>query len=85
MYIHTHYLYFSANRWMPPPAIWFKTNSEGTIFLPNGKANCNGILCDAQGAHLVAFSANRKMCSSVMVELCGTFHVFQLARHLCGE
>ena len=64
--------------WQSPPETWLKVNSDGSV-LSSGGAACGGVMRDAAGHFIRAFSANIGHCPVVVAELWGAMHALELA------
>jgi hypothetical protein len=60
MYIHTH--------WIPPPAIWFKTNSKGTWYVQSPSRMVKLLVMES-------FVTHKELILRLLVQIVGCVHL----------
>lgn len=65
--------------WSPPPQGFHKLNCDGAVSGAGAMAGCRGILRDASGKFIFAFSHKLEPCSVLEAELWAIYHGLSLA------
>ena len=59
--------------WSPPPQLWYKVNSHGSVMVDRGTAACGGIIRNHDSGFVGAWSANLGVCPNNSAKIWGAF------------
>ncbi|KAK5841923.1 hypothetical protein PVK06_004249 [Gossypium arboreum] len=66
-------------RWMPPPAEFYKLNTDGAVEQGTNEATAGGLIQDCRGDWLIGFFRNIGACSVLNSELWAMYDGMRLA------